>query len=150
VQALQTIYRYLAAVVVLGVLAQIAAAGYGAFYAAERLDVEGDQHKTINDDTFQDGFDFHSGFGYLVILATIVLFLLALAARVGKPRIWWNLALPLLGIVQVILAWAGTDSPFVGSLHAVNAVVMLGLAGSLARAAWWGTRKPPTTTTQPA
>lgn len=149
-QAVRTVYRYLAAVVVLGVLAQIAAAGYGAFYSAERLDVEGDQHKTINTDTFQDGFDFHSGFGYLVILGTILLFVLALVLRVGKPRIWWNLALPLLGIVQVILAWAGTDSPFVGSLHAVNAVVLLGLAGFLAREALWGTRKPPTASTQAA
>jgi uncharacterized membrane protein YedE/YeeE len=58
--------------------------------------------------------------------------------------------LAILGFVQVILAWAGTDSLFVGSLHAVNAVVLLGLAGSLAREAWWGSRRPPTATARAA
>jgi hypothetical protein len=43
-----------------------------------------------------------------------------------------------------------TDSLFVGSLHAVNAVVLLGLAGSLAREAWWGSRRPPTATARAA
>ncbi|MFL5918587.1 MAG: DUF6220 domain-containing protein [Gaiellaceae bacterium] len=149
-QALQTIYRYWAAVLLLGVIAQIAAAGYGAFYSAERLDVEGNQHKTINDDTFSAGFDFHSGFGYLVVLGAILLFLLALGARLGRRRVWWNLALPLVGILQVILAWAGTDSPFVGALHATNALVLLGLTGFLAREAWWGTRMPTSTVTPAA
>ncbi len=142
-QAVRTFYRYWTAILFLGVVAQIAAAGYGAFYSAARLDVEGDQHKTINDDTFQAGFDFHSAFGYLVVLGTILLLLLALGARIGRPRIWRNVALPVLGIVQVILAWAGTDSPFVGSLHAVNALAILGLTGVLAREAWWGTRTAP-------
>jgi heme A synthase len=143
VQALRAIYKYWAALVLLAVVAQIAAAAYGGFYSADKLgDQSGrpDELRLINEKTFDNGFDFHSGFGYLIFLASVVLFLLALGARVGRPRIWWNLALPLLLIVQILLATGGEDVPFIGAFHGVNALVIFGLSGSLTGVAW--RRKP--------
>ena len=138
-EALRTIYRYWAAVVFLAVLAQISAGAFGAFYSADKLgDQPGDNEKLhiINEDTFDKGFDFHTGFGYLIFLASIVLFLLALGARLGRHRIWWNLALPIIMAVQIVLAWAGEDVPFVGAFHGLNALIVFSLSGMLAQAAW--------------
>ena len=137
-EALRAIYRYWVAIVFLGVLAQIAASGYGAFYASDKLsDQSGpDERKIIDEETFDEGFGFHVGFGYLLFLATVLVFLLALAGRLGRPRIWWNLALPVLMVVQILLAGAGEDVPFVGSFHPVNALLIFGLAGSLAWREW--------------
>ena len=138
-QALRTIYRYWAAVVFLAVLAQISAAAYGGFYSAEKLESQPGEEETrhvINEDTFDTGFDFHTGFGYLIFLGSILLFLLALGARLGRHRIWWNLALPVILAVQIVLAWAGYDVPFVGALHGLNALIIFSLSGMLAWSAW--------------
>jgi Family of unknown function (DUF6220) len=137
-EALRAVYRYWVGVVFLAVLAQIAAAGYGAFYSADKLgDQSGsDESKMISEKTFDGGFDFHNGFGYLIFLATVVLLLVALGARIGRPRIWWILAVPILTAIQIILAWAGEDVPFVGSFHPVNAIIIAGLTGFLASQEW--------------
>ena len=47
-------------VVLVMVVLQIGFAGYGAFYAAHKLEDEG---SSITDKTFQDGFGLHAGFG---------------------------------------------------------------------------------------
>ena len=80
-RALGTIYRYWITLLFLAVVAQIAGAAYGAFYAAQKLgDQKGsDEHKLISAKVFDHGFGFHTGFGYLIFLASIVLLLLALA-----------------------------------------------------------------------
>jgi hypothetical protein len=142
VQALRTIYRYWIAIIFLAVVAQIAAAAYGGFYAAQKLgDQKGsDEHKLISEKVFDHGFGFHTGFGYLIFLAAVVLFLLALAARLGKRRILWSLAVPLVVALQIVLAWISEEVHAIGILHGINALVVLGLTGFLTREAWWGTR----------
>jgi Family of unknown function (DUF6220) len=130
--ALRVVYRFWAALLFLAVLVQIGAAGYGAFYSAEKID----DHKVIDEDAFDHGWSFHTGFGYLVFLAAVVLFLLALASRLGKRGVLWALAAPLLVVVQILLAWTGEDEPVVGILHPINAVVIAGLTGSIAVYAW--------------
>ena len=61
--ALRAIYRYWLTILWLAVVAQIAAAAYGAFYAAQKLgDQKGaDEHKLISEKTFDHGFGFHTG-----------------------------------------------------------------------------------------
>lgn len=126
-------YRYATVVVFLGVLAQFGAAGYGAFYTASKLDDAGD---TLGHEGFQHGWDFHSGFGYIVVGATIVLLLIGLAAKLGKPRIFLPFALAVAGIVQVLLAWLGESVPGLGFLHPIDALVMFAMSGAAAHVAW--------------
>jgi hypothetical protein len=134
--ALRAIYRYWLALLAAAIVVQIGAAGYGAFYAADHSDPG-----PLSKDSFEHGFNVHAALGYLIFLAGIVLLLLALGARVGRPLIWRVLAVPVLLIVQILLAWAGWDHPVAGIFHPINAFIILGLVGSLAHRAWRADRE---------
>jgi hypothetical protein len=136
-QALRTVYRYFSALVVLGVLVQIGAAGYGAFYAADKSDPG-----PLTEDQFSHGFNFHDFFGYVIFLATILLFLLALGSRIGRRRVMMTVALVVLTIIQILLAGFGEDVPAIGIFHPIVAFLILGLSGRIAFEAWWGARRP--------
>jgi hypothetical protein len=138
VKALGTIYRYWLTLLWLAVVAQIAAAAYGAFYSAEKLgDQKGsDEHKIISEKVFDHGFGFHTAFGYLIFLGAVVLLLFALAARLGKRRILWSLGVPLIVALQIVLAWASESVHAIGILHGINALVIFGLTGSMTGMAW--------------
>jgi Family of unknown function (DUF6220) len=138
VKALGTIYRYWLTLIWLAVVAQIAAAAYGAFYSAEKLgDQKGsDEHKIISEKVFDHGFGFHTAFGYLIFLGAVLLLLLALAARLGKRRVLWALAVPVAVAVQIVLAWASESVHAIGILHGINALVIFGLTGAMAGRAW--------------
>ena len=137
-RVLGTIYRYWLTLLFLAVVAQIAGAAYGAFYAAQKLgDQQGsDEHKLISEKVFDHGFGFHTGFGYLIFLASIVLLLLALGARLGKRRTLFALAVPLAVIVQIVLAWASESTHAIGILHGINALAIFGLIGYMTHQAW--------------
>jgi hypothetical protein len=132
VQAVRTIYRWWVALLFAAVVVQIGAAGYGAFNAASNVD----EKKPLAEKTFDDGFDFHNGFGYIIFLGAVILFLLALGGRLGKQQVLRVLGVPVLVAIQIVLAWIGEDHPVVGILHPINAFLILGLVGSLAFAAW--------------
>jgi Family of unknown function (DUF6220) len=138
VKALGTIYRYWLTLIWLAVVAQIAGAAYGAFYSAEKLgDQKGsDESKMISEKVFDHGFGFHTGFGYLIFLGAVVLLLLALAARLGKRRILWSLAVPLIIALQIVLAWISEEVHAIGILHGINALVIFGLTGAMTGTAW--------------
>ena len=90
----------------------------------------------ISEKTFDHGFGFHTGFGYLIFLGAVILFLLALAARLGKRRILLSLAVPLDVALQIVLAWISEGVHGVGILHGINALVIFGLTGYLTGQAW--------------
>ena len=138
--ALRALYRYGTAIVVAMVLVQIGAAGFGAFNASEHL---GEHKPPLTEHTFDDGFSFHTGFGYAVFLAAVVLFVLALAARIDRRRIVETSALPVMVAVQIVLAWAAESTHWVGPFHALVAFAILGLAGRLAYEAWRGPAAAP-------
>jgi uncharacterized membrane protein YhaH (DUF805 family) len=125
----RTVYWVWSMVVLVMVIVQIAFAGYGAFYGATKLDKDGSD---ITEKTFHHGFVFHSGFGYLVWLAGIVLLVLGLIAGVGRWRLGKHGVLALLLTFQLVLAWGGSGSPVFGAFHPVNAFVILGLTISIA------------------
>jgi Family of unknown function (DUF6220) len=129
--AVRTIYRYWTALLFFAVLVQIGAAGYGAFNASDKSDPGPLQEKT-----FDNGFDFHNGFGYIIFIGAVILFLLALAGRLGKQQVLRTLGLAVLVAIQIVLAWAGEDHPVVGIFHPLNAFLIAGFTGSLAFAAW--------------
>jgi hypothetical protein len=142
VKALATIYRYWITLLFLAVVAQIAAAAYGGFYAAQKLgDQNGsDEQKVISEKVFDHGFDFHIALGYFIFLGALVLLLLALAARLGKRRVLFALAVPIAVVVQIVLAWISESVHAIGIFHGINALVIFGLTGYLTGEAWRGTR----------
>jgi hypothetical protein len=141
-KAFGAIYRYWITLLFLAIVVQIAGAAYGAFYAAQKLgDQKGsDEHKLISEKVFDHGFGFHNAFGYVIFLAAIVLLLLALAARLGKRRNLFALAVPIAVAVQIVLAWASESVHAIGILHGINALVIFGLTGYMTGQAWHGRR----------
>lgn len=131
-QALRALYRYGAVIVTAAVVVQIGAAGFGAFNASEHIG----KNKPLTDHTFDDGFSFHRGFGYALFIAAVVLFVLALAGRMGRRKVMEVVGLPVMVAVQIVLAWAAESSHWVGPFHALLAFGILGLAGRLVYEAW--------------
>ena len=132
-RAFRAVYRYWASILFVAVIVQIGAAGYGAFYADAKA---GGDAGSVTQSQFDHGFGVHIFLGYLIFLAAVLLFLFALAARLGRNRVLLALALPLLVVVQIMLGMVGGGTPAVGALHPVNALLILGLVGYLAHQAW--------------
>ena len=84
-----------------------------------------------------DGFGFHAGFGYLVILLGLIFMLIGLAAGIGKWRLGRHGLLFLLLFIQLWLAWIGFEVPFpVGFLHPINAMLILALSSWISWDEW--------------
>ena len=131
--AFRAIYRFWVSLVTLAVVLQIAFAGYGAFDTADKVD-----GGTVDEDSFEDSFGPHIGLGYLIFLGTIVLLLLSFGAR-GKQRILRSVAVVVLVVIQILLAWTGAAAPYAaGALHPINAFIILGLLGSTTYLEWKG------------
>jgi len=74
--------------------------------------------------------------GYLIFLLTIVAVILALLARLGKRTVLMTVGALALVFLQIVLASIGESVPAVGALHPINALLILGLTGSLAGSQW--------------
>ena len=135
--ALRTIFRVWLLLLLAAVVVQIAFAGFGAFDVADKLGSEG---ASVDEDSFNDSWGLHTGFGYLIFLGSIVNLLLALAARIGRRRVLHALGIVGLLMVQIVLAWIGYGAPVVGALHPINAFLILGAVASLAAREWRGER----------
>ena len=138
---MRTLYWAWSLILFAAIIVQIGLAGYGAFYAANKLEDEG---STIDEDVFSDGFGLHAGWGYLVILLGLIFMVIGIGAGIGKWRLGRHGLLFLLLFVQLWLAWIGFELPFpVGFLHPINAMVITGLCGWIAWDEWqlWRARK---------
>jgi hypothetical protein len=125
--ALRAVFRYWISILAAAVVVQIALAGYGAFYAADKV-----SDSSINEDTFQEGFDPHIGLGYMIFPVALIAVVLALLARPGKRTVLLTVAAAVLFFLQILLAQVGEGTPVVGALHPINAFIILGLVGTLA------------------
>ena len=67
----------------------------------------------------------------LAVDVALALLSLLLARRIVQPTV----ALIVVGVVQVVLGIAGGDTAVLGGLHALNALVYVGLAAVLVRRA---------------
>ncbi len=77
-------------------------------------------------------FDAHRVLGFVMGAGAIVLLVLALVARVNGRTITVTLVLALLSAVaQSLLSAAGDSTAFFGGLHALDGLLILGLAGYL-------------------
>ena len=138
-QALRSVFRFWAVLVFVAVLAQVGAAGYGAFYTANKLDDKGD---VLTHNGFENGWDFHAGFGYIVVLGGLILLVLALLASPGRGLVILSAILAALFVIQVLLAYLGTAVPGAGFLHPLNALLLFAGTGLLAHRLWAGARRP--------
>jgi putative copper export protein len=130
---LRLIYKLWMTLIAIAVVVQIGAAGYGAFYGANHLKDDGD---TFDHHGWDHGWSFHTGLGWLIVYAILIALVLALLARVGRPRIWFQLGLAVAGVLQIVFALAGEDHAWVGVFHPINAFIILGLAGQIAAREW--------------
>jgi hypothetical protein len=130
--ALRVTYRFWLTVLVVAVIVQIGAAGYGAFDAAHEVS----DTTPITNHQWDHGWNFHDGLGYIIFFVSIPLFLIAWGANLGKRAVLLSLGVPLLVLLQILLAAGGESVPAIGILHPINAFVILGFVGSLTGKAW--------------
>jgi hypothetical protein len=71
----------------------------------------------------------HVDFGRTIGLLTYLLPVLALLGRVGRPRIAHAVVVPVLFVIQRLLANA--DVGWIAAFHPVNGLLLIGAAGSL-------------------
>jgi len=136
----RTLYWLWATLVFVAVIVQVGFAGYGAFYAANKLDDDG---STIDEDVFFHGFTFHAAWGYIVVLLGLILLVIGVAAGIGKWRLGRHGVLFALLVLQVLLAWFGFGVPAIGFFHPVNALAIFSLSGWIARDEWRRRRELP-------
>ena len=126
---MRAIFRYWLWLLLVLVVLQIAFAGLGAFDVVEKAASEG---ASVDEESIDDSWGLHIGFGYLVLLGSLIAFVLALVARVGRQRVLHSLGIFGLMIVQILLAWFGSEVPIIGTLHPLNAFLILGAVAALA------------------
>jgi hypothetical protein len=119
----RAVFRYWLWLLLAVVVLQIAFAGLGAFDVVEKVSEAG---TSVDEESIDDSWGLHIGFGYLVLLGSLITFVLALVARVGRQRVLHSLGIFGLMIVQILLAWFGSEVPIIGALHPVNAFLILG------------------------
>ena len=121
--AADTVFAYLAALLVLGIVVQFFLAGLGVFGIAGHADL--DKVKAL---------DPHRALGHILSGVALLMFIAALVARTGKAKIWGSIVIALLvELVQASTAGAGSDHHWLGGLHALDGLVILGLAGWMHR-----------------
>jgi heme A synthase len=131
--AFRGIYRIWATILTAAVVLQIFFAGYGAFDTADKV-----SNGTVDENSFEDSFGLHIGFGYLIFLGTLVFLLISFGTR-DRRRIYRALGVVGLLILQILLAWTGSGVPYVfGGLHPLNAFVILGFLASITYREWKG------------
>jgi Family of unknown function (DUF6220) len=129
---MRTIYRWWLTLLLAAVVVQIGLAGLGAFSALDKA-VAG----SVDEDGYYDSFFPHAVLGQLIVLGSLVLVILALAARVGRRRVLQSVGIFALLVAQLMLGWTGQELPAVlGLLHPINALVILAALGILARQEW--------------
>ncbi|HET7327853.1 MAG TPA: DUF6220 domain-containing protein [Nocardioidaceae bacterium] len=116
------VFAYLAALLVLCVIVQFFLAGLGVWGI--------DQHKIDK----ASSIDPHRGFAGVVALVAVLMFITALVSRTSKTRIWVSILIAILAEpIQALLAVGGEHQHWVGGLHVLDAVVILGLSGWMHR-----------------
>jgi hypothetical protein len=119
------VYCYLAEIYVVAIVVLILLAGEGIF---------GDHATKIAN---AKSLAPHRALGSLLGLVAVVMFLLALAARVNRQTVIGSLVLALLALVaQPALAGAGESNKWVGAFHVLDGIAILGLSLWLASLAY--------------
>jgi Family of unknown function (DUF6220) len=118
-RAAQAGYRWLLLAFLLAVAAQIFLAGLGVFSSAAG-DRAGGSH----------AFSVHQGLGFALAGASILILVLALAARPGRLALWLAGALVVQTcLLQSLLDGLADDTAVFGGLHALDGLLIAASAG---------------------
>ena len=123
-------FKYLIGLFFVGVVAQVGLAGLGAFHVVHEND-----DNALPKEKAGDWFGAHAAVGYLLLLLSLLILLVALAAHDGRLRRGGALLFGLM-VVQVLLAWLGGGVWALGFLHPINALLIFAVSGMLAAAEW--------------
>jgi Family of unknown function (DUF6220) len=119
-------HQYLVMLWLAGVAVTVFLAGLGVFETTKTsklADATSTKLAESND------LDPHRVAGSLLVLGTLLVLIAAGAARASRRQIGMSAVFFVLGVVQLILAGAGSDSgAFWGGLHVLNAFVLTGIA----------------------
>ena len=85
-------------------------------------------------------FDAHRAVGSILVGVVLVGLLVAALARRHAGH---ALLLVAVTVLQLALGTIGSDEPWVGAFHGLNALVVMGVGGALARRTWAGPRAAP-------
>jgi hypothetical protein len=85
---------------------------------------------------FRGNFELHRNVGYLLGLATLVVFLLLLAVRASRRQIAMGGLLLILVALQTVFVLFRTSSPEVAALHPLNGFAIVIVSLILARTTW--------------
>jgi Family of unknown function (DUF6220) len=114
-----TAYRWMLLVFLLAVAVQIFLAGLGVFSFGNGDRAGGDH-----------AFSAHQGLGFGIAGASILILVLAIAARPGKLALWLAGALVVQTcLLQSLLDGLGGDSAVFGGLHALDGLLIAASAG---------------------
>jgi hypothetical protein len=125
-------FKYLASVLFVAIVVQVALAGYGVFYA---LHTAKHTHPAT-EKTFDHGFGPHAALGSVIAILIVVLLIVAAAGRLGRPAIQRSFGLLVLAVIQFPFAELGRSVPAIGFLHTVTALALFGATAVLARYVW--------------
>ena len=117
-----TISKALTGLFLIGVALAFFLAGLGTYGVKGRID----------DKTATASFNPHRGVGSALTLIALLLLIAVAVARPGGRTLKLAGALFVLMIVQYALAAAGTSVHVLGAFHALNGLLVLGVAGLLA------------------
>jgi Family of unknown function (DUF6220) len=78
-------------------------------------------------------FDAHKAVGSALVLVAVLVVLAAALARRHAAHAALFLGVTIL---QLVLGTLGADAPWIGAFHGLNALVVMGVGGTLARKAW--------------
>jgi hypothetical protein len=119
----RTLYQYVAGLFLVGVVVEFFLAGLGVFGLQSDAT---DAGTTLTDASFVQRFDPHLMFGDVLFGVSLVLSLVALAARLDRRTILTTVGLFALMSIQATFAFAG--APAVRALHAALGVAIFGAA----------------------
>jgi len=122
-------FKYLLTLFLIGVAVQFFLAGLGVFRTQHASD-----HGTVGDKQFGDFFHAHVVLGNILLVIGILVFLAALAARLGRRWALPMLALPVL--VELQFVFANNGPSWFRALHVLNAFAIAGIAGAHTGLAW--------------
>jgi hypothetical protein len=123
-----TAHEYLVMLWLAGLALTVFLAGLGVFETTRTSKLNGSSTKLVE----ANDLNAHRAAGTLLVLGTLLVMLAALGARGSRRQVGTSIAFFVLGVIQLVLAGAGSSSgAFWGGLHVLNAFVLTGLAVGL-------------------
>lgn len=128
--ALRSIWALLILLFVVAIPVQFYLAGHGAMEGAHAAD------KSIT--VMKTAWDPHTSLGTLMLLLSLLILLVALAARVPRPVLGITAGLFVSMVVQFVLPLLNDSAStrWIAALHGVTALIVTGLALRLLMSAW--------------